>query len=46
MTAGFCEEAIFRGYLMQQFSARTKSAILGVILQGAVFGLPTDIKAG
>jgi uncharacterized protein len=38
-TAGFCEELIFRGYLMQQFSAWTGSRALGVIIQGVLFGL-------
>ena len=38
-TAGFCEELIFRGFLMQQFELRTKSRILAIILQGIVFGL-------
>jgi membrane protease YdiL (CAAX protease family) len=36
---GFCEELIFRGYLMQQFSAWTGSRILAIFLQGVVFGL-------
>jgi len=39
LTAGFCEEVIFRGYLMGQFAARTQSRILGIGLQGLVFGL-------
>jgi len=38
-TAGFCEEFIFRGYLMQQFTAWSGSRVLGVILQGVLFGL-------
>lgn len=37
-TAGFCEELIFRGYLQRQFSAWTKSAIGGILLQGVSFG--------
>ncbi len=38
LTAGFCEEAIFRGYLQKQFIAWTGSAVTGVILSAAVFG--------
>lgn len=39
LTAGYCEELVFRGYLMQQFSERTNSANLGILLQAIVFGL-------
>jgi membrane protease YdiL (CAAX protease family) len=39
VTAGICEEALFRGYLQQQFMALTKSASLGIILSAAVFGM-------
>src|SRR5580700_3791889 len=38
-TGGFCEELIFRGYLMQQFSAWTGSSAAGLISQGILFGL-------
>ncbi len=38
-TAGFCEELIFRGYLMQQFSAWTGSRAAGLMSQGILFGL-------
>lgn len=41
-SAGFAEELVFRGYLSQQFSAWTGSYSIAVILQGIVFGLPTD----
>ena len=37
-TAGFCEEVIFRGYLQKQFSAWTRSATAGLLLQALVFG--------
>ncbi len=37
-TAGFCEEAIFRGYLQRQFTAWTRNAAAGILLQGVVFG--------
>jgi len=39
LSAGFCEELIFRGYLQRQFSALTGRRWLGIILQGIVFGL-------
>jgi membrane protease YdiL (CAAX protease family) len=38
-TGGFCEELIFRGYLMRQLSAWTGNALVAVGLQGVVFGL-------
>jgi uncharacterized protein len=38
VTAGFCEEVIFRGYLQRQFSALTRSFVGGIGLQGVVFG--------
>jgi uncharacterized protein len=39
LTAGFCEEVIFRGYLQRQFAALTGSIVGGIALQGIVFGL-------
>jgi membrane protease YdiL (CAAX protease family) len=38
LTAGFCEELIFRGYLQKQFHAMTGNAYLAVILQALTFG--------
>lgn len=38
VTAGICEEMIFRGYLQRQFSVFFKSAAVGVVLQGIMFG--------
>lgn len=37
-SAGFCEEYVFRGYLMEQFKRLTGSGLLAVVLQAAVFG--------
>jgi membrane protease YdiL (CAAX protease family) len=39
LTAGFCEEIAFRGYLQKQFHALTGSIAIAVILQGIVFGV-------
>jgi uncharacterized protein len=38
VTAGFCEELMFRGYLQRQFAALTHSAAGGIVLQGIAFG--------
>jgi len=38
VTAGICEETIFRGYLQRQFIALTKSAPTGIVLSAATFG--------
>jgi uncharacterized protein len=38
LTAGFCEETIFRGYLQRQFAALTRSIAGGVVLQAIAFG--------
>jgi membrane protease YdiL (CAAX protease family) len=39
VTAGFCEELIYRGYLQRQFTAWTGSVAIGLALQGIVFGV-------
>jgi len=38
VTAGFCEETIFRGYLQKQFIAWSGSAAAGVVASALVFG--------
>lgn len=38
-SAAFAEELIFRGYLVQQFSAWTGSRAIAILLQGIAFGL-------
>jgi membrane protease YdiL (CAAX protease family) len=38
VTAGICEETIFRGYLQLQFTALTKSAPAGILLSATAFG--------
>ncbi len=39
LSAGFCEELVFRGYLQRQFQAVTGSAGLAVLFQAIVFGV-------
>ena len=39
LTAGLCEEIIFRGYLQKQFAALTGSALAAVLIQAVVFGV-------
>ena len=39
LTAGICEEMIFRGYLQRQFTAYSGNAAAGIVLQGIVFGV-------
>jgi CAAX protease family protein len=38
ITAGICEEIIFRGYLQRQFAGATRSMFAGVLLSAVVFG--------
>ncbi|MGH9543954.1 MAG: CPBP family glutamic-type intramembrane protease [Terriglobales bacterium] len=38
VTAGICEETVFRGYLQRQFMALTRSAPAGILLSAAAFG--------
>jgi membrane protease YdiL (CAAX protease family) len=39
LSAGFCEELVFRGYFQRQFSAWTHSRWVGLALQAALFGI-------
>ena len=39
VSAGICEEALYRGYLQKQFAALTNSVVAGIVLSGAAFGL-------
>jgi membrane protease YdiL (CAAX protease family) len=38
VTAGFCEEVIFRGYFQKQFAIVLNSAWAGIVVQGLIFG--------
>jgi membrane protease YdiL (CAAX protease family) len=39
LTAGFCEEFIFRGYVQRQFSAISGNVFVGMLVSSIVFGL-------
>jgi membrane protease YdiL (CAAX protease family) len=39
VSAGICEELIFRGYLQQQFTALTRHISLGIAISAVFFGL-------
>lgn len=39
LSAGFCEEVAFRGYLQKQFQAITGSTALAVLIQAVIFGI-------
>jgi membrane protease YdiL (CAAX protease family) len=39
LTAGFCEELIYRGYLQRQFTALTRAVAGGIVLQAITFAL-------
>jgi membrane protease YdiL (CAAX protease family) len=38
ISAGICEEAVYRGYFLRQFTALTRSAPAGIVLAGVLFG--------
>lgn len=39
LTAGFCEELVYRGYLLKQFRAIIDSTLAAIVLQALVYGL-------
>lgn len=39
LSAGICEEIVFRGYLQRQFTAITRSAVAGLLIQAVIFGI-------
>jgi len=44
ITAGICEEAIYRGYLQQQLIAMTRNVTLGIALSALAFALAHSYK--
>jgi hypothetical protein len=38
LSAGFCEEFIYRGYLLRQFRSWTGSITLAIVFQAILFG--------
>jgi membrane protease YdiL (CAAX protease family) len=38
VSAGICEEAVYRGYLQKQFMALTKNVPAGIVLSSLIFG--------
>jgi CAAX protease family protein len=39
LSAGFCEEVIYRGYFLKQFSAIFNNKWIAILLQGGLFGI-------
>jgi membrane protease YdiL (CAAX protease family) len=46
VTAGICEEAIFRGYLQRQLIAYSRSSVVGILGSAIVFGAGHSYKGG
>jgi CAAX protease family protein len=46
VTAGFCEEIIFRGYLQRQFAVVARSMLAGVLLSAVAFGAAHGYEGG
>jgi membrane protease YdiL (CAAX protease family) len=46
LTAGFCEEAVFRGYLQRQLRALSGSVVVGILGQAAIFGISHGYQGG
>jgi len=46
LSAGFCEEFVYRGYLLQRFFESTRSIPAAIVLQAAVYpALPWQVAA-
>jgi membrane protease YdiL (CAAX protease family) len=39
LSAGFCEEIVFRGYFQRQFAALARSRPAGLVMQALLFGI-------
>jgi len=46
LTAGFCEEVIFRGYLQGQFTALFRNVWAGILASGLLFGAAHGYEGG
>jgi membrane protease YdiL (CAAX protease family) len=46
VSAGFCEEVVYRGYLQRQLAAFFKRPALGVVLQAVLFGVAHGAQGG
>ena len=46
VTAGICEEAMYRGYLQRQLIAFSKSPVVGIVGSAIVFGAGHAYKGG
>jgi membrane protease YdiL (CAAX protease family) len=46
VTAGICEETIFRGYLQHQLIFLTRSSLAGILLSAAAFGAAHAYQGG
>lgn len=46
LTAGFCEEFIFRGYIQRQFAAISRNVFVGMAVSSIVFGLAHGYEGG
>lgn len=46
ISAGICEEFVYRGYLQRQFAAITRSAPAALVVQAIVFGLSHGYQGG
>jgi uncharacterized protein len=46
VTAGFCEEVIYRGYLQRQLAAVSRSVTIGVVVSAIVFGASHAYEGG
>jgi uncharacterized protein len=39
VSAGFCEEVVYRGYFQTELGARSRSPVAGIFLQALLFGV-------
>lgn len=46
LTAGFCEEFIFRGYVQRQFAAISGNVFVGMLVSSIVFGMAHGYEGG